>query len=965
MRREKNIPELRPESPFNIASAPALEDELKAAIKGEVRFDNGSRALYATDASNYRQVPIGVVLPRDAEDIVRTVEIAREFHAPILGRGGGTSLAGQCCNAAIVLDASKYMNRIFKIDPDKRIARVEPGVVLDDLRTAAKRFGLTFAPDPATHTHCTFGGMIGNNSCGVHSLQHGRTSENIEELEILTYRGLHLRVGATSEFELEQIIRHGGDRADIYSALKHLAHEYAPLIQSRFPQIPRRVSGFGLDQLLPEKGFHVARAITGTESTCALTLSATIKLVPDPEFRTLVVLGYEDIFTACDQIPNILLHEPIALEGIDLILVDDMKAKGLHPADLRLLPEGGGWLLVEFGGATEKEADDRAKGLIADVEKRGNKPSTKLFDDPKEEKIVWSIRESGLGATAHVPGRDDTWEGWEDSAVAPARVGDYLRDFKKLLDRYRYRGALYGHLGQGCLHTRINFDLKSREGILKFRSFIESAADLVVTYGGSFSGEHGDGQSRAELLPKMFGPELVRAFREFKAIWDPDFKMNPGKVVDPYRLDENLRFGADYGPLPVDTHFTYVHDRNSFANAMERCVGVGECRKEHAGTMCPSYMVTREEMHSTRGRARLLFEMLQGNPLTEGWNDPHVHEALDLCLACKACKSECPVNVDMAAYKAEFLAHYYESHPRPPAAYTMGWIHRWARLAGVAPRLANFFSQTRPFSGWGKQLIGIAPSRRIPAFAARPFRKTWRAHANGRPSVLLWPDTFNNYFHPNVCESAAAVLEKVGFAVRLPQTDSCCGRPLYDFGFLVEAKERLEEVMRVLADEIEHGVPIVVLEPSCASVFRDELLKFFPDRAEARRLSDNTFLLAEFLEKFAPDAPLRHIPQRAIVHGHCHQKSIQKMDAEESLLSRVGLDFEILDSGCCGMAGAFGFEKEHYDVSIAAGERVLLPRVRSAAEDTLVIADGFSCREQIKQMTGREAMHLAQVLARL
>jgi Fe-S oxidoreductase/FAD/FMN-containing dehydrogenase len=796
----------------------------------------------------------------------------------------------------------------------------------------------------------------------------GRTSENIEELEILTYDGLRMRVGSTREAELETIIQSGGRRGKIFAQLKALQQKYADRIRSRFPDIPRRVSGYGLDQLLPENGFHVARSLVGTEGTCVLVLEARVKLVHSPPARSLVVLGFDDIFIAGDHVPQILEHRPIGLEGIDRYLAEDMKKKGLHSTDLKLLPEGEGWLLVEFGGETKQEADCKAEALMAAMKRQSKSPpAMELYDDARKEEMVWKIRESALGATARVPGEKETWEGWEDSAVPPQHVGNYLRDFRKLLDRYQYHGALYGHFGQGCIHTRIDFDLLTVAGIRKFRAFIENAADLVVSYGGSFSGEHGDGQSRAELLPRMFGPELVQAFREFKAIWDPEGKMNPGKVVNPYKLDENLRLGADYAHRDPPTHFAYPDDRNSFSFAMTRCVGVGECRKETHGTMCPSYMVTREEMHSTRGRARLLFEMLEGAPLTNGWRDEHVKEALDLCFACKACKSECPVNVDMASYKSEFLARYYEGRFRPLAAHTMGRIYWWARIAQHMPRLVNALTNSAGLGYLGRKLAGIAPQRRIPLFAPQTFRARFAGRKPSqqpaaRGKVILWPDTFNNHFHPAVCEAALEVLERIGFAVSIPRLPLCCGRPLYDFGLLRPAKRLLQRILDELRDDIRAGLPIVVLEPSCAAVFRDELTSFLPNDANAARLRSQTFLLSEFLEEFAPDYAFPTLERQAIVHGHCHHKAIMSMEDEQKILKKLGLDFELLDAGCCGMAGAFGFEKEHYDISIRAGERVLLPRVRQAHPETLIVADGFSCREQIAQTTHRQAIHLAEVI---
>ena len=704
--------------------AEALASQLRKRLRGEVRFDDGSRALYATDGSNYRQVPIGVVVPRNSEDVQETMAVCRQFGAPVLSRGGGASLAGQCCNVAVVMDFSKYMNRILELDPERKRARVQPGVVLDWLRDAAERHRLTFPPDPSTHAHCTLGGMIGNDSCGVHSMMGGKTKEFTEELDVLLYDGTRMRVGPTSDEELERIIRSGGRRAEIYARLRDLRDRYSDLIRARFPNIPRLVSGYSLEELLPENGFNVARALVGSEATCVTVLEATLRLVWSPPKRSLLVLGYPDVYTAADHIMEIRKHQPTGLEAVDNRLVEDMKKSGIHPEDVQLLPRGGGWLLVEFGGQDKREADDKARALMDELQGDSTSPSMKLFDDLQQEKMIWKVRESGLGATAHVPGKKITWEGWEDAAVPPEKLGGYLRDFRKLLEKHKYACSLYGHFGQGCVHTRIDFDLFTADGIKNFRSFIEDASDLVASYGGSLSGEHGDGQSRGEMLPRMFGEELVGAFNEFKAIWDPDWKMNPGKVVSPYKIDENLRLGTGYHPAPQKTHFHYEKEGGSFHHVALRCVGVGDCRNKTGGTMCPSYRVTMEEKHSTRGRARLLFEMLEGAPLRGGWRSEEVREALDLCLACKGCKGDCPVNVDMATYKAEFLSHYYRGRLRPRHAYSMGLIYWWARLASLAPRLVNFVGRAPLLGDAIKRLGGIAPQRKMPQFAPQTF-KTW------------------------------------------------------------------------------------------------------------------------------------------------------------------------------------------------------------------------------------------------
>ncbi|HET7565082.1 MAG TPA: FAD-binding and (Fe-S)-binding domain-containing protein, partial [Gemmatimonadaceae bacterium] len=669
----------------------ALELALRKRITGEVRFSDGDRALWATDASNYRQIPIGVVLPRDADDVVETIATARQYDAPVLVRGGGTSLAGQCCNAAVVIDMSKYMTHVLEIDPSAKRARVEPGIVLDDLRDAAQPYGLTFGPDPATHDHNTLGGMIGNDSCGIHSVMsefYGpgvRTAEQVEELEILTYDGLRMRVGRTSDAELERIISEGGRRGEIYRRMRDLRDRYAEQIRTRFPHIQRRVSGYNLTELLPENGFNVARALVGSECTCVTVLEATLTLMHNPPHRALLVLGYPTVYDAGDHVPEIRTFRPIGLEGIDEMLVEDMRKKGLNTKDIGLLPEGQGWLLVEFGGETREEAKALAQHAADALKKLPNPPTMMLYDSPDDEHRIWEVRESGLGATAFVPGEPETWPGWEDSAVPVDKVGHYLRDLRALFSKYGYHPSLYGHFGQGCIHCRVAFGMKTADGIAKYRAFTQEAAELVVRYGGSLSGEHGDGQARADLLPIMFGDELIEAFREFKAIWDPQWKMNPGKVVDPYSRTENLRLGTHYAPATPKTYFKFPNDNGSFAHAALRCVGVGECRRHEGGTMCPSYMVLREEKHTTRGRAHLLFEMLQGQVITDGWKSDEVKESLDMCLACKGCKGDCPVNVDMATYKAEFLSHYYEGKVRPRSQYAFGLIYWWARLASHMP----------------------------------------------------------------------------------------------------------------------------------------------------------------------------------------------------------------------------------------------------------------------------------------
>jgi FAD/FMN-containing dehydrogenase/Fe-S oxidoreductase len=951
-----------------------LAVDLLNNVRGEVRFDAGSRGLYSTDASNYRQVPIGVVVPRDTDDVVAAIDVCRAHDAPIVSRGGGTSLAGQTCNVAVVIDHSKYNNGLLELDPAERWARVRPGLVLDELRDAAEQHGLTFGPDPATHDHCTLGGMIGNNSCGVHSVMAGRTEDNVLELEVLTYDGARFHVGPTDDQEYARITSAGGRQAEIYQAMRALADDHATEIRARFPHIPRRVSGYNLPQLLPDNGFDVARALVGSESTLATVLEAKVRLVESPPGRTLVVVGYKDVFAAADDVPDVMRSGCIACEGMDDKLVRDVRQRGRHLDALDLLPDGRGFLLVEFGGADRSASDDLAKDFIDALRKRHPDASPKLYDDPADEQKLWKVRESGLGATAMVPDKPLTAPGWEDSAVPPDRLGDYLRALDTLWDRYGYHADMYGHFGQGVLHCRIDFGLETATGLDTFRRYLDDAARLVVDMGGSLSGEHGDGQARGALLPIMFGDRVVSAFDELKRIWDPGGRMNPGKVVHANPIVADLRLGTDYAPKMPKTIFRFPDDDGSFAHAALRCVGVGECRRHDGGVMCPSYMVTREEEHSTRGRARLLFEMLNGREIRDGWRDESVAEALDLCLACKGCKHDCPVGVDMATYKAEFRAHHYAGRLRPRAAYSMGLIHWWAGIASRMPRVVNLMAHAPVLGSLGKRAGGIAPERDIPAFAEETFRAWWAgrggAWTSDRPAtqtharrVVLWVDTFNDHFHPEVARAAVRVLESAGCDVVVPAGSLCCGRPLYDWGFLGQAKRLLRTILTDLREDIRAGTPIVGLEPSCVSVFRDEAPNLLHGDADVGRMIGQTKTLTEYLatlDGYRPPA----LRGRALVHGHCHHKSVLDFETELAVLRATGLDLDVPDSGCCGMAGSFGFERgDHYDVSVAAGERVLLPAVRDAAPDTYVVTGGFSCREQIVQSTGRQVVHPAELLA--
>ncbi|WP_028182905.1 FAD-linked oxidase C-terminal domain-containing protein [Salinispora arenicola] len=965
-------PVVRAPGPAPEVDLAALVADLRAEVDGEVRFDVGSRAAYSTDASNYRQVPLGVVVPRTVEAGVAAVAVCRRHGAPLVSRGGGTSLAGQCTNTAVVLDWSKYCHLLLEVDPQARTCLVEPGIVLDSLNAQLASTGLEYGPRPATHSRCTLGGMLGNNSCGATAQRTGKVVDNVVELEVLLYDGTRFWVGETSDEQYAEIQRRGGRQAEVYRQLRSLREEYLADIRTRYPDIPRRVSGYNLDSLLPEKGFHIAQTLVGSEGTLVTVLRARLRLVPVVRASALVFVNYPDIAAAGDDVMRVLAHQPVTLEGIDHRLVADERRKHQQLAGLREIPEGGAWLMIQMGGDTPAQARAAANRLITAV-RGGGSGTVHEFTDPAHERQMWQVRESSLGATAQVRGADRTWPGWEDSAVAPEKLGSYLRDLRRLLNEYGLgQASLYGHFGQGCVHTRIPFQLTTADGVARFRSFLERAADLVVSYGGSLSGEHGDGQARGELLPKMYGSRLMRAFGQLKAIFDPADRMNPGKTVSPYPLDSHLRLGADYHHPSLRTTFAYPDDQGSFANAVLRCVGVGKCRRHDGGVMCPSYMVTREEEDSTRGRSRLLFEMLDGSvrggSIDDGWRSDAVRDALDLCLACKGCKADCPVNVDMATYKAEFLSHHYAGRLRPRAHYSMGWLPVLAAVAGVAPGAVNALTQAPGLGRLAKFVGGIDQRRDVPTFAGESFQRWFAdrtpAGDGHRGEVLLWPDTFTNRFHPGVAQAAVEVLEAAGWRVRVPDRPVCCGLTWVSTGQLGVATWMLRRTLNVLRPHLRAGTRVVGLEPSCTAVFRSDAHELFPDDEDVTRLRQQTVTLAELLHDHSPGWRPPRLPAHALIQTHCHQHAVLGTTADQAVLTGAGVEADFVDSGCCGLAGNFGFEQGHYEVSEACAERVLLPAVRDAAGTDVILADGFSCRTQVEQSAagGRSALHLAELL---
>ncbi|HLX36227.1 MAG TPA: FAD-linked oxidase C-terminal domain-containing protein, partial [Candidatus Binataceae bacterium] len=808
---------------------------------------------------------------------------------------------------------------------------------------------------------------IGNNSCGAHSAAYGKTVDNLESMDVLLYDGTRLTVGPTLEADLNYVAARGGAQGTLYTKLRDLRDRYASDVRDGFPRLPRRVSGYNLDELLPENDFNLARALVGSEGTLGITLSARVRAVAKPKTVAMVILGFEDVFHAADQMWWILPHRPEALEGFDEKLPEFARRRS-YPG-VKLLPKGNAFLIAELGGFDQDEARERAENLIRDARVKQTCTGAAYVKSIRDQNAVWKIRESGLGSSAYFPPLPRTWPGAEDLAVPPSSLGVFLRRFAAILERRDLKvGCYYGHFGEGCVHARISFDLASAKGIATFRATMEELAGTVAEFGGSLSGEHGDGLARAELLPKIFNPKLIDAFRDFKKIFDPGNMMNPGNLVDPFPLDSHLKQGAAYRPRALKTHFDYTAD-GGLDGATLRCVGIGKCRQTDAGTMCPSYMATREEMHSTRGRARILFEALTGDTLSK-FTDDSVRRALDLCLSCKSCKSECPSSVDIAKYKAEFLAHYYDENPRPRTARLFGNIHELAQRASRVPHLANALANAPIISSVGRRMLDIHPQRQLPRLAAQTFRAWFETHPGTtdqmrRREVVLFPDTFTNFFEPEVAIAAVAVLERANFRVVIPEQDLCCGRPLYDQGMLVRAKERLQESMDALVPMVDRGAYVVGLEPSCLLTFRDELPSLFPNNPRAQMLCERSLLFDEFLarEGIVPPQP-KPLSRKAILHGHCHQKALVGLDTETAVLGRVdGLEVDVLDAGCCGMAGPFGYEDTHFAVSKACADRVLVPAIEASDRETIVISDGFSCRAQIRQFCpGRRPMHLAQVL---
>ncbi|HEY6794851.1 MAG TPA: FAD-binding and (Fe-S)-binding domain-containing protein [Kineosporiaceae bacterium] len=939
-----------------------LARRLGAVLAGEVDASARRRAEYATDASNYRVVPAVVAFPRDVDDILATVELGRATGTPVTVRGAGTSVAGNAVGSGIVMDTSRHLNQVISLDPRTRTAVVRPGTVLGTLQAAARPHGLRFGPDPSTHARCTIGGMIGNNACGPHAVAYGRTAENVVELDVVDGSGRRFTAGSAA----------GGHGPASVPGLEELLRRHLVTLRTELGRFGRQVSGYSLEHLLPERGGDLARALVGTEGTCVVVLGATVRLVEATPATAVAVLGYPDMACAADAVPALLGHGPLAVEGIDARLVDVVRRhKGR--ASVPGLPDGGGWLFVETGGATSDEALAAARRLAADAATT----AVTVVPAGAEATALWRIREDGAGLAGRTPAGEPAWPGWEDAAVPPEKLGAYLRDFEALMRGHGIDGLAYGHFGDGCVHVRLDLPLAERPSSL--RPFLVAAAELVSGYGGSLSGEHGDGRARSELLPIMYAPPAIAAFAEFKQLFDPDDVLNPGVVVRPRPVDADLRRPAAR-PLPLARRpggRALTEDGGDLTTAVHRCVGVGKCRSDTTaagGFMCPSYLATRDEKDSTRGRARVLQELANGGLVPfAGFGSAEVRESLDLCLSCKACGGDCPAGVDMAAYKSEVLHQAYRGRLRPISHYALGRLPRWARLAGLAPRAVNALLRPRAVQTLVLRAGGMDPRRAVPRFAPRPFRR-WAAPravtappaGDVRPAAVLWADSFSDAFSPEVGRAAVRVLEAAGYRVYVPSGTACCGLTWISTGQLDGARARLRRALQTLAPFVAAGLPVVGLEPSCTAVLRDDLLELLPDDPRSAPLAAAVVTLAELLGRPRPDGTVWQPPRldgvQVIAQPHCHHHAVMGYGPDLALLRAAGATVRPL-AGCCGLAGNFGMERGHYDVSVAIAEHALLPALRATDPATVLLADGFSCRTQAAQLAGRDGVHLAQLLA--
>nr|WP_235912421.1 FAD-binding and (Fe-S)-binding domain-containing protein [Ruania zhangjianzhongii] len=965
-------------------TATELTTALRSALEGEVDASSRRRAEYSTDASNYRVVPEVVVFPRSTQDVLTALEIARAHAVPVTARGGGTSIAGNSVGPGMILEFSRHLNQILEVDPEARTARVQPGVIMTDLQKAAAAHGLRFGPDPSSQARATMGGLIGNNACGPHAVAYGHTASQVISLEVVDGQGRRFTAGA-------------GD-LDPVPGLAELVQANLATIRTEFARFSRQLSGYSLEHLLPENGSDLAKFLVGTEGTLVTVLEATVRLVPLATSPVLLALGYPDMPSAADAVPAMLSHDVLAVEGLDAELVEVVRQ---HHGDHAVpdLPEGGGWLLIEVGGESPEHALEKAQAVAADA----GTDAVQVIPAGPEAAAMWQIRADGAGLAGRTAAGAQAWPGWEDAAVPPENLGTYLREFQALMASHGVTGLPYGHFGDGCIHIRIDFPLADQAGADAFRMFMLDAAALVARHGGSLSGEHGDGRARGELLTAIYSPTAIGLFEQIKTLLDPAELLNPGVVVRPRPVDADLR-RPHAKPLPLLTGsgFSFAHDGGDMTNAVHRCVGLGKCRADLPSSfMCPSYLATRDEKDSTRGRARVLQEMANGT-LVQGWDAPEVHESLDLCLSCKACSSDCPAGVDMAQYKSEVLHRTYQGKRRPVSHYALGWLPRWARMITTVPALARLVNAVLGVRPIGKAVLaagGMDTRRQMVSFAGESFHRWWRRRKDdpagtvSRPApgeqrrqeddpagtasepppgtgrrreVLLWADSFSAYLDTSGARAVVDVLEQAGYTVRVPESAACCGLTWISTGQLDGARSRLRQTMDVLSPYARAGIPIVGIEPSCTAVLRSDLVDLFPDDERARLLAEHTYTLAELLTgaEAPPDWQPRDLTGTTIIaQPHCHQHAVIGYQADLDLLRRAGAEVTTLTT-CCGLAGNFGMEKGHYDVSVGVAEQSLLPTLRAAPDDAVYLADGFSCRTQASQLAGVEGLHLAELLRR-